>query len=60
MEALLEIPMNIHEPTTSRILAILIQNIHGDDRQRFREDAEKAPDMDTFIKGMGQYRAVPE
>jgi len=24
------------------------------------DDADKAPDMDTFIKGMGQYRAVPE
>lgn len=60
MEALLGIPMNIHEPTTSRILAILIRNIHGEDRQEFIEDAENATDMDVFIKGMGKYRTVPE
>lgn len=53
-------PMKINEPTTSRILAILIRNIDVADRDQFIKDAEEAPDMDTFIKEMGKYRTLPE
>ena len=52
--------MDIHRPTTCRILAILIQNIHPDDRTQFIEDAKQAPDIEVFIKGMGQYKTVSD
>lgn len=52
--------MNINDPTTSRILAILIRNLEGDEWARFREDAAKAKNIDEFIKGMGKYKTVEE
>lgn len=48
--------MNIREPETSRQLAILIQPVIADDRRKFREAAEKAKDMEAFIKTLTNYR----
>lgn len=42
--------MNINEPTTSRILAQLIQGVPGDKRLDFIANARKAKDIDSFIK----------
>jgi hypothetical protein len=47
--------MNINDPTISRTLAVLIQPVVFEDRRRFIEDAEKAPDLDSFILGLGKY-----
>lgn len=52
--------MNINDPTTSQILAVLIQNVDGPDRQKFIEDAKDAANMDVFIKGLGKYKPVPQ
>jgi hypothetical protein len=51
--------MNINDPTTSQILAILIQNVDAPDREKFRQDAREAANMDVFIKGLGKYKPVP-
>lgn len=42
--------MNINEPTNSRILAELIQDVPGDERMDFIDMARKAKDMESFIK----------
>lgn len=42
--------MNINEPTNSRILAELIQDVPGDERMDFIAMARKAKDMDSFIR----------
>ena len=48
--------MNINDPTTSRTLAVLIQPVSFNDREKFLEDAEKAPNMDSFIRSINKYR----
>ena len=50
--------MNINEPQTSRVLSILIQNVAGEDRDKFIGDAKRAPDMKTFMEDMGKYKTV--
>jgi hypothetical protein len=52
--------MNINEPVNSRMLAILIQGVVGEDRDQFLEDARNAKDMDTFIKGMSKYGQIED
>ena len=47
--------MNINDPTISQTLAVLIQPVVFEDRRRFIADAEKAPDMESFIKGLDRY-----
>ena len=42
--------MNINEPTNSRILAELIQDVPGDRRMDFIAEARKAEDINSFIK----------
>ena len=46
--------MNIQDPDTSRILAILIQPVKAEDRREFIKRAEAAPDMDSFIDSLGK------
>lgn len=48
--------MDINEPITSRMLAVLIQNIDFDDRAQFIKDAEEAESMKAFMEGAGKYR----
>ena len=50
--------MNIEEPNTSRILAILIQPVIAEDRMKFIADAKAAPDMETFVEGLNNYRTA--
>jgi hypothetical protein len=42
--------MNINEPSNSRILSELIQDIPGDERMQFIKDARAAKDIDSFAK----------
>jgi len=48
--------MNINDPAISRTLSILIQPVVAEDRRKFIQGAEKASDMNSFIKSMDQYR----
>lgn len=52
--------MNINEPGNSRALAILIQPVIAEDRSKFIRDAEKAKDLDSFIKTLNNYRTIYE
>jgi hypothetical protein len=47
--------MDINNPHTSRMLAILIQTVAAKDRPRFISDAKKAPDMETFFSEINKY-----
>lgn len=48
--------MDLRDPNNSRVLAILIQDLAFDSKVQFLEDAEEAPDMETFMRGMGKYK----
>ena len=48
--------MNINEPANSRMLAILIQPVIAEDRQKFIRDAESAKDMNEFMQNLQRYR----
>jgi hypothetical protein len=48
--------MDIHNPRTSRRLAILIQPVAASDRTRFISDAEKASDMKAFLAKYANYK----
>ena len=48
--------MNINKPDISRTLAILIQTVIAEDRQKFIEEAEKAANMEAFMKTLSNYR----
>ena len=48
--------MDINEPNISRTLAILIQPVIAEDRKKFLKGAERAKDMETFLKTLGNYR----
>lgn len=50
--------MDINEPTTSRMLAVLIQSIDFDDREKFIKDAQEAESMETFMEGSGKYKRI--
>jgi hypothetical protein len=50
--------MNLKEPNTCRVLAILIQDVVFEDREQFINDAENAPDMKTFMEGMTRYKTI--
>ncbi len=50
--------MNINDPTISRILAVLIQPVLFEDRSKFIENAEKAPNMESFIRGINRYKTI--
>jgi len=42
--------MDINEVGNSRQLAILIQGLNIEERERFLDEARKSPDMETFIE----------
>lgn len=48
--------MNIHEPSTSRTLATMIQNIAAESRGQFISDAKRAQNMESFMKGLNRYK----
>jgi hypothetical protein len=48
--------MNINDPQTSRTLAILIQPVLAEDRRKFIQAAEKASNMEAFMKTLPNYR----
>ena len=50
--------MNINDPDTSRILAILIQPVVAEDRRKFIKAAEKASNMEAFMKTLPDYRTI--
>jgi len=50
--------MNLNNPETCRTLAAMIQQIAPESREQFRSDAEEAPDMETFMRGLNQYKTV--
>jgi hypothetical protein len=50
--------MNIKEPMNCRVLSILIQNVAGEDRDQFLEDAKGASDMKEFMYGMAKYKRI--
>ncbi len=50
--------MNIKDPMNCRVLSILIQDVSGEDRDQFIEDAKSATDMKSFMNGMPKYRRI--
>lgn len=50
--------MNIADPTISRLLAILVQPVHAEDRLRFIKDSRKAKDLKEFLKLYRTYRKI--
>lgn len=50
--------MNIEDPTTSRTLAAIIQNIASESHGEFISDARRAPTMEAFLKGLNKYKTV--
>lgn len=50
--------MNIKEPMNCRVLSILIQDVSGEDRDQFLEDARNATDMKEFMSGMANYKKI--
>jgi hypothetical protein len=50
--------MNIDQPSISRTLAILIQPVIADDREKFLEGAERAENMEDFMKTLKNYRTT--
>lgn len=48
--------MDINKPDISRTLAILIEPVIAEDRAKFRENAEKAANMESFMKTLKNYR----
>lgn len=50
--------MNINDPTISRILAILIEDLDLPSRAKFIRDAESSPNMKEFVKGLDSYKTI--
>lgn len=48
--------MDINEPITSRMLAVLIQSVDFEDRAQFIKDAQDADSMEVFMEGAGKYK----
>jgi hypothetical protein len=48
--------MNIADPAISRLLAVLVQPIHAQDRLRFIKDSQKVKNFKEFLKLYKTYR----